>query len=100
MQIPIALDESNGGEIFWMCGSSNMAVYAIEMTKLNINGKLVTLQPGSLQLYNEKEDVIMKYEVNQSSMNSPSFIVFHYYLVGYVDMAYYTNTNALFNAEM
>ena len=42
----------------------------------------------------------MKYEVDQSSMNSPSFIVFHYYFVRDVDVAYYTTTNALFNAEI
>ena len=29
VQIPVALDESNGGEIFYMCASSNMAVYAM-----------------------------------------------------------------------
>ena len=51
VQFPAALDESNGGEIFWMCVSSNMAVYAIKMTKLEVNGKLVTLQPGSTQLF-------------------------------------------------
>ena len=100
MQIPVALDESNEGEIFWMCSSSNMAIYAIEMTKHEVNGKLVTLQPGSSQLFNENEEIIMKYEVNQSLMNSPSFIVFHYYLVGDDDVAYYTMTNTLFNAEI
>ena len=61
MQVSVALDESNGGEIFWICASSNMAVYAIEMTKLLVNGKLVTLQPRSSQLFDEKEDFIMKY---------------------------------------
>ena len=44
MHIPVALDESNGGEIFLMCASSNMAVYAIEITRLEVIGKLVTLQ--------------------------------------------------------
>ena len=97
VQIPVALDESNRGEIFWMCASSNMSVYAIEMTKLEVNGKLVTLQPGSSQHFSENNDFIMKYEVNKSSMNSPSFIVFHYYLVEDVDVAYFTKTNALFN---
>ena len=53
VQIPVALDESNEGEIFWMCASSNMAVYAIEMMKLKVNGKLVTLQPGISQLFDE-----------------------------------------------
>ena len=66
VQIPVALDESNGTEIFWMCASSNMAGYAIEMTKLEIDGKLVTLHPGSSQLFDENEDFIMKYEVNQA----------------------------------
>ena len=53
VQILVALDESNEGEIFWMCASSNMAVYTIEMTKLEANGKWVTLQPGSSQLFSE-----------------------------------------------
>ena len=83
-----------------MCASSNMTVYAIEMTKLEVNGKLVTLQPGSSELFDEKEDFIMKYEVDQSLMNSPSFIVLHCYLWGDVDVAYYTTANALFNAEI
>ena len=77
-----------------------MAIYAIEITKLEVNGKLVTLQPGRSQCYSAKEDFIMKYEVDQSSMNSPSFIVFHYYLERDLDVAHYTTTNALFNAEM
>ena len=64
MQILVALDESNGGEIFWMCASSNMAIYAIEMIKFEVNGKLVTLQTASFQLFSEKEDFILKYEVD------------------------------------
>ena len=56
VQIPFALDESNGGEIFQMCASSNMVNYAKEMTKLEVNGNLVTLQTGSSQLFSEKED--------------------------------------------
>ena len=71
MQILVALDESNGGENFSMCASSNMAVYAIEISKLEVNGNLVMLQPGSSQLFSEKKDFIMKYEVDQSSMDSP-----------------------------
>ena len=43
---------------------------------------------------------IVNYEVNHSSINSPSSIVFHYCLVEDVDMAYYTMTNSLFNAEI
>ena len=39
MQISVALDETNASEMFWMCASSNMAVFAIEMTKLEVNGK-------------------------------------------------------------
>ena len=54
-----------------------MAVYAIKMTKLEVN-----------------EEFIMKYEVNQSSMNSLSFIVFHYYLKRGLDVSYYTMFNA------
>ena len=99
MQIPVAFDESNGGEIFWMHTSFNMAIYAIEMIRLEINGNLVILQPVNFQLFSEK-DVITKYKVNQSFMSSPSFIVLHYYLVGYEDVAQYTVTNALFNAEI
>ena len=75
MQIPVALGESNGGEIFWMYVSSNMAIYAIEMTRLEINGNLITLQPMSSQLFSEKDDFIMKYEVDQSSINSQSSII-------------------------
>ena len=83
-----------------MCASSNIAVSAKEMTKLEVSGKLGTLQTGSTQYFDEKEDLIMKYEVDQSFVYSPSFIVFHYYLMGDVDVAYYTTTNALFNAEI
>ena len=36
VQIPVAL-ESNGSKIFWMCASANRAIYAIEMTKLEVN---------------------------------------------------------------
>ena len=42
----------------------------------------------------------MKYVVDQSFMNSPSFIVFHCYLREDVDVAYYTTINALFNADI
>ena len=42
-----------------MCASSNMAVNAIEMTKLEVNGKQETFQPGSSQLFDEKEDFMM-----------------------------------------
>ena len=45
MQIPVAIDESNGGEIYWMYVSANMGICAIEMTKLEVNGNLVRLQP-------------------------------------------------------
>ena len=51
VQIKVALDESNKSEIVLMSASSNMAVYAIEMTKFEVNCKLVTLQPGSSQLF-------------------------------------------------
>ena len=36
VQILVALDESNVVEFFWMCASSNMATYIIEMTKLEV----------------------------------------------------------------
>ena len=70
VQMPVALDESKGGKIFWMCASSSMAIYVIGMTKLEDKGNLVTLQSGSSELFSEN-DVIMKYKVNQSSINSP-----------------------------
>ena len=60
MQIPVALDESNGEEIFWISASVNRAIYAIEMTKLEVGGNLVTLQPSCFQLFSEN-DAIMKY---------------------------------------
>ena len=60
--------------------------------------ELVELQPESSQLFSDNKDFIMKYKVDQSSIILPSFIVFHYYLVGGVDMTYYTTTNGLFNA--
>ena len=100
VQIPVALNESNGGNIFWMYASASMAIYATEMTKLEAKGKLVTLQPGSSQLFSKKNDFTMNNEVNQSSMNKPSLIVFHYFLEGDVDVAHYTTTNALFNVEI
>ena len=70
------------------------------MTKPEINGKLVTLKPGTSKLFSEKEDFFMKYEVDQSSMKSPSDIVFHYYLEGDVDVALYIVSNGLFNTEI
>ena len=82
-----------------MCASANMANYAIKMTKFEVNGNLVMLQPGSSQLFSEN-DFIMKCEVDQSSMSSPSFLVFHYYLEGDVDVAHYTTSNVLFNAQI
>ena len=57
-----------------------MSLFAIEMAKLEVNGTHVRLQPGSSQLFNEKEDFIMKYEIDQSSMKSSNFIVFHFIL--------------------
>ena len=69
VQIQVALDESNGGEICQMCSSSNMAIYAIEMTKLEVNGNLVMLQPESFQLFSNKDDFIMKCEID----NWPNF---------------------------
>ena len=37
VQISVKLDDTNGGEIFWMCASVNMAIYAREVTKLEVN---------------------------------------------------------------
>ena len=48
VQIPVALDETNGDEIVWMCASANMAIYAIEITMLEVSGSFVTLQQGAL----------------------------------------------------
>ena len=42
MKAQVVLDCINGGEIFWMCASANMAIYAIEITKLEVNGYIVT----------------------------------------------------------
>ena len=79
MQTPVELDESKGGEIFLMCASANMAIYAIDITKLEVNGNFVMFH-----------HFIMKYEAVQSSMSSLSFIMFYYYLEGDKDVAYYT----------
>ena len=76
-----------------------MAIYAIEMTKLEANIILVMLQPGSSEHFSENY-VIMKYEVDQSSINSLSFIVFHYYLQGDVAVAHYTTRITSFHAEI
>ena len=46
MEIPVALDEINGSEIYWICASMDMAIYAIEMTKLEVNCNLVAFEPG------------------------------------------------------
>ena len=93
MQSPVILDKRNGGEIFWMCASANMAFYAIEMTKHEVNGNLVTLQPVCSQLFGGN-DLIIKYDAEQTSMNSPSFIVFHYYLDRDVDVVQCRNQHA------
>ena len=68
-----------------------MAIYATEMTKLEVSGNLVVLQPGSSKLFS-KNDVIIKYEVAQNS-NVPRFIVFYYYTMGDVDVFNYTTPN-------
>ena len=74
VQIQVALDQSNGGEIFWMCALFNMTIYAMKMTKLEVNGNMVMLQPGSSQHFCEKDDFIMKYEFDQSSVKSLSML--------------------------
>ena len=83
-----------------MCASANMAICAIEMTKLEVNGNLVMLQPRSSQHFSDNDDFIIKYEDVQSSIISPSFIIFHHYLERDVDVAHYTTTNDLSNAEI
>ena len=54
MQILVVLDQTTGSEIYWMFISSNMAIYAIEMTKLEVSGYLVALKQRSFQLFSEK----------------------------------------------
>ena len=68
--IPVTLDEPNRGTIFGMCACEKMAIYAIEMTKIEVIGNLTALQPGSSKLFS-KNDVITKYEVVLSP-NPPS----------------------------
>ena len=68
--------------------------------KLEVNGNLVTLHPGCSQLFSENKDIIMKNDVDESFMNIMSIIVLYYYLEGDVDVAHYTTTSALFNAEI
>ena len=80
----------------FICASTNMAIYAIEMTKLDFNGNLVTLQPGSSPNFSEN-DLFNTYVVHQIS-TLPHFIVYHCYFDGDVDMANYTTTKASFNA--
>ena len=65
------------------------------MTKLEVN-----VTGRKFSTVDEKEDFIVKYEVEQTAMNSPSSIVFNYYFEGDVDVVHYTTTNALFNAKI
>ena len=64
----------------------NMAIYDIAMTKLEVNGNMVALKPGHLYLFSEN-NVIMKYEVEQSligwqiSSVWPFWFVVHVWLV-------------------
>ena len=67
-----------------------MAIHAMESTKHEVSGNLVTLQPGSSQLFS-KINAIAKYEVEKSS-NSPSCMVINY-TQGDVDVANYTISN-------
>ena len=71
-----------------------MALYAVDMTELQVNGNLVELQACRFQFFS-KEDVITKYEVEQCPY-SPSFTVFHCYTQKDVDKAKDTTTNVLF----
>ena len=43
VQIPVAIDKINGGEILRTCISADMAIYAIKITKLEVNGNLFIL---------------------------------------------------------
>ena len=99
VQLLAALDGTYGDKIFWMYASANIAIYAIEMTELEVHGNLITLQQSNFQLFS-KNDVIIKYEVKQSSIHSIISIFFHYYLQRDVDVAHCITTNALFSAEI
>ena len=76
VQISVALDETNGGEIFRMCTSVKIDIHAIEMTYLE-GVNLVALQPSCSQMFNEN-NVITKHEIVHR-FNSLCFTVLHYY---------------------
>ena len=90
VRIPVALNETNESETFWMCPSAKMAIYAIAMTKLEVDSNLVIFSEIDLFTKNAFHKIL----------NSSNFIVFHYFLEGDVNVACYTTTNALFNAEI
>ena len=69
MQEPVVIDETNGDELFQLCASASMLIYAIKKTKLEVNGNQVTLQPDSSQLLS-KNDLFTKHVVCKIS-NSP-----------------------------
>ena len=48
VQIPVALDQTNISEMFRMCASANMAIYAMKVTKLEVNDNLAAYQPDIL----------------------------------------------------
>ena len=62
VQDPVVIDETNGGELFQLCASASMFIYAIKKTKLEVNGNLVTLQPDGSQLLS-KNDLFTKHVV-------------------------------------
>ena len=86
VQVPVALDRTNGGELFSMGEFASMAIYAIKMPKLEVNDNLVALQQGRSQLCSENI-IIIKYDVLQSSMKSSI-------LEEDVNVAHYTTPNA------
>ena len=57
--IPVALYRTNGGEVFRIFVSVSGAIFAIEMTKFEVNGNLIALQQDRIQLFS-KNDAITK----------------------------------------
>ena len=41
VQVPVALDRTNGGELFSMGEFASMAIYAIKMPELEVNDNLL-----------------------------------------------------------
>ena len=63
------------------------------MSKLEIDGNLIALYPGSSQLFT-KNGVITKYEVEQNSIH---FLILVSFII--IFMAHYTTSNASFKLK-